>query len=280
MSNPHSSTSLGAMGMVASTCLLLAVAGCAKPVDNATANNQSIDNREPSDAAARVGNVMGNALGTDDKGKSDIGKAIDNVTDAGARIEQHDKATANSSGTPDASDMQQAMGAAGGLLGAIGHSLGGAHRHTPVDFRTLETLLPSSLPDMQRGTPEGSANQVMGIKASSASVDFSGSGAARIDVAIKDATSVSALAGFAQMTQTTDSQSGDNYEKNETIDGRSTHATWDAQRRHGQLSLIVAKRYGVDVTGDNVDMAALRDALSRVDLRKLESMKDANLQTQ
>ena len=277
MKDPYRFRPLAAAGVIASTCLLLAAGGCAKPAGNATEDKDSAAGGGQDAPAARVGNLIGEALGTDTKGKSDIGKAIDDATQAGARIERHDEATGNAGGTPDANDMQQAMGAAGGLLGAIGNSLGGAHRHAPVDFRTLETLLPASLPSMQRGTPEGSANEVMGLKASAASVDFSGVGDARINVAIKDATSVSALAGLAQMSQTTDSQSGDSYERNDTIDGRSVHATWDAQARHGQLSLIVARRYGVDVTGDNVEMASLQNALAQVDLRKLESMKDANL---
>jgi hypothetical protein len=42
----------------------------------------------------------------------------------------------------------------------------------------------------------------------------------------------------------------------------------------------VAKRYGVDVSGDNVGMDALRRALGQVDLARLESMKDANPQPQ
>ncbi|MEO6967330.1 MAG: zinc ribbon domain-containing protein [Rhodanobacteraceae bacterium] len=230
--------------------------------------------------AAVTGNVIGNVLGTDAKGKSDIGNALNNMTQAGAQIEQHDKATGNTNGTPDAADTQQAMGAAGGLLSALGHSLGGAHRHDPVDFHTLETLLPSSLPGMQRGTPLGNADQAMGIKATSAEVDFNGPNNARINVSIKDAAAMSGLAGLAEMANSNESEQGDNYEKNETIGGYSVHEKWDASSKHGELSLIVAKRYGVDVHGDNVDMDALKNALAQVDLGKLESMKDANPQAQ
>lgn len=230
--------------------------------------------------AAQTGNVIGNMLGTDAKGKSDIGNALNNMTQAGAQIEQHDKATGNTSGTPDAADTQQAMGAAGGLLGALTSSLGGAHRHDPVDFHTLESMLPSSMPGMQRGTPRGNANQAMGLKASSAEVDFNGANNARINVSIKDAAAMSGLAGLAEMANSNESEQGDNYEKNETIGGYRVHEKWDASSKHGELSLIVAKRYGVDVTGDNVDMDALKNALAQVDLRKLDAMKDANPQAQ
>jgi hypothetical protein len=229
-------------------------------------------------AAQTTGNVIGNLLGTDAKGKSDIGKAIGNLEHAGQQIAQHDQAAGNAGGAPDAADTQQAMGAVGGLLGALGSSLGGANRHDPVDFHTLEALLPASLPGMQRGTPKGEANQAMGIKASSAEVDFSGQNNARISVSIQDATAVSGLAGLAEMANSQESEQGGSYEKNETFGGQRVHETWDASSRHGELSLIVAKRYGVDVTGDNVDMDALKSALAGIDLGKLESMKDANPQ--
>lgn len=176
----------------------------------------------------------------------------------------------------DKSDSQQPMGALGGFLGALGGSLGGDHPHDPVDFHTLVSLLPASLPNMQREPPRGDANQAMGIKTTSADVNFKGPNGALINVAIKDATAFSALAGFAAMANGDESEQGDDYEKNETIGGRSVHETWRATNRHGELSLIVAQRFGVDVQGDGVAMDALKRALAGIDLGKLESMKDAN----
>jgi hypothetical protein len=226
-------------------------------------------------AAEAVGGMLGGMLGTDAKGKSDIGAAIKNMADAGQQIEQHDKAAGNSSGTPDAADTQKAAAAAGGLLTALGHSLGGEQRHDPVDFHILEAVLPASLPGLQRGTPRGESNAAMGIKATSAEVDFSGSGNARVNVSIKDASAIAGLAAMAEMAQH-ESEQGDSYEKNETLSGQNVHEKWDAASRHGALSLIVAKRFAVDVTGDNVDMDALKRALGQIDLGKLDSMKDAN----
>lgn len=230
--------------------------------------------------ATQTGNVIGNLLGTDAKGKSDIGNALNNVVQAGGRIEQHDRASGNTGGAPAAADTQQAMGAAGGLLGALAGSLGGAHRHDPVDFHTLEAMLPTALPGMQRGTPRGSAGNAMGMHTTAAEVDFQGADNARLNVAIKDATAVSGLAGLAATADSNESEQGDSYEKNETVAGQSVHETWDAQSRHGVLSLIVGKRYGVDIEGDNVDMAVLKSALDQIDVGRLEAMKDANPQAQ
>jgi len=227
-------------------------------------------------AAQTAGNLLGSILGTDAKGKSDIGNAINNMAQAGRQIEQHDQATGNTGRAPDAADTQQAMGAVGGLLGALGHSLGGEHRHDPVDFHALQALLPASLSGMQRSTPKGEADAALGIKTTSAEVDFAGAGNTRINVSIKDASAISALAGLAEMVDSQQSEQGGSYEKSETLSGQNVHEKWDAASRHGELSLIVAKRFGVDVIGDNVDMGVLKNTLAQVDLGKLQSMKDAN----
>ncbi|HEV2701452.1 MAG TPA: Yip1 family protein [Steroidobacteraceae bacterium] len=239
-------------------------------------SREAVQQAQQQQAANSVGNAIGGILGTDAKGKSDIGNAINNLAQAGRQVDQHHQATGNTSGAPDAADTQQAMGAAGGLLSALGHSLGGEHRHDPVDFHTLEGLLPSSLSGMQRGAPKGEANGAMGLKTTSAEVDFAGDGNARVNVSIKDASAISGLAGLAEMVNSQQSEQGGSYEKSETLSGQNVHEKWDAATRHGELSLIVAKRFGVDVSGDSVDMDVLKNTLAQVDFGKLQSMKDAN----
>jgi hypothetical protein len=241
-----------------------------------SATSHQTEQQAQQQAANAVGNVIGGILGTDKKGKSDISNAIDNLQQAGRQVERHDQSTGNTSGTPDAADTQQAMGAAGGLVSALAQSLGGEHRHDPVDFHTLQGLLPTSLSGMQRSTPKGEANGALGVKTTSATVDFVGNGNARVNVSIKDATALSALAGLADMVNSQTSEQGGSYEKNESLSGQNVHEKWDASTRHGELSLIVAKRFGVDVSGDNVDMDVLKKTLAQVDLGKLESMKDMN----
>jgi hypothetical protein len=264
-----------AFHMVASKVRALA-SGDEQTTSQAQDGSQSGNDADTQQQGARTaGNVIGNVLGTDAKGKSDIGNALNNLAQTGKQIGEHQKADGNN-GAPDAQDTQQAMGAVGGLLGALGSSLGGAHRHDPVDFHVLESMLPSSLPGMQRGTPQGNANQGMGLKETSAQVDFSGTNDARVSVSITDAAAVSGLAGIAEMANSQQSEQGDSYEKNEKIGGQNVHEKWDAQAKHGELSLIVAKRYGVEIRGDNVDMEALKNALGQIDLGKLESMKDVN----
>ena len=230
----------------------------------------------PQQVAQSAGNVIGRALGAGAKGGSDPGKAQDNATQAGPPAEQPGGSSVDASGTPAAADAGQAANAMAGFLGALSSAVGGAHRHDPVDFHALEALLPSSLPRMEPGTPDGHADETMSIKTTSAHVAFSGPDDAHIRLSIEDATAISGLAGLAEMANANASEQGDSYEKSETIDGRSVHEKWDAAARHGELSLSVGQRFAVDVVGDHVDMDALKNALAHIDLAKLESMKDAN----
>ena len=80
------------------------------------------------------------------------------------------------------------------------------------------------------------------------------------------------------LIQSTTSQSDTGYEKDVLIGGRTVHEKYDAPARKGELSLIVAKRFSVDLTGNGVDMKALEQSLGEIDLARLESMKDAGAQ--
>lgn len=228
---------------------------------------------ETRQGATVAGNVIGGLLGTDAKGKADIGQALDNVARAGQQIGQHQ---ATGGAEPNAADTQQALTAAGGLLGAMGRSLGGAQRHAPVDFRTLVSLLPTRVPGLQRGTPAGAGDAAMGVKTTEATVDFRGPDGAQVRVLIKDVAAFSGVAGFAQLANQHESQQGNDYERNETLGGYRVHAVWEDASKSGRLSVLVGKRFAVDVNGYGVDMDLLRATLAQIDLGKLESMQDAN----
>jgi hypothetical protein len=240
--------------------------------------------------AATVGNVIGGMLGTDDKGKAGISAALSNLAKAGEQIQsQQDAAnsaaataaTAPAVSTPqDSQDSAQNAGAAvGGLLTALGGALGGNRRVEPVNFQSLKALLPASLPGMQRTGTQGSQQQAVGVKSSSASAQYQGSQGAHVEIKISDMSGVSGLMDLAgALDQNSESESDTGYEKDSTVNGRRVHEKYDNPSRHGELSVILAKRFEVDVSGDSTDMSALLQDLLNVDLDRLEAMKDAGAQ--
>lgn len=251
------------------------------------------------ESASAVGNAIGGLLGTDQKGKENLGAAISNLAKAGEQMEQQEKRNALSSSTttssttsasagsssgaaaPAAADSQapnptQAVAAAGGLMSALGGALGGEHRHTPVDFHQLEGLLPTSLAGMTRQHASGAANQALGVQKTSATATYQGAGNARAEVEISDATGMSGLMDMADsmnVSQTTESDSG--FEKDVSLQGRKVHEKYDRNSHHAELSTLVARRFAVDVSGDNVTIEDLESALSSLDLKSLDAMKEA-----
>jgi hypothetical protein len=171
------------------------------------------------------------------------------------------------------------MSAAGGLLTALGGAMGGPHRVDPVDFKTLEAVLPASLPGMKRTQAEGENQGAVGVKTSTAKADYAGSNGAGVHIEIADISAVSGLIDLAGgLIQNTTSESDSGYEKDVAIGGRTVHEKYDARNNHGELSIILAKRFSVDVSGEGVAMNSLEQSLGQVDLARLESLKDAGAQ--
>jgi hypothetical protein len=86
---------------------------------------------------------------------------------------------------------------------------------------------------------------------------------------------VSGLMGMAgALVQNTTSESDTGFERDQVVVGRTAHEKYDAPSKHGEITVMVAKRYQVEVSGDGVDMNGLEQAVSRIDFSRLEAMKD------
>jgi hypothetical protein len=250
--------------------------------------------------AAAVGDTIGNILGTDAKGKAGLSAALSNLAKAGEQSQassSNPAASSNQAGSPsqagtpapargespataDASqNAASPLSAAGGLLGALGGALGGPHRVEVVDFKTLERVLPASLPGMKRTSAEGENQGAVGVKTSSAKADYADNNGAGVHVEIADISGVSGLMDLAGgLVQNATSESDSGFEKDVAIGGRTVHEKYDARNKHGDLSVVLVKRFSVDISGNGVDMGSLEQTLRQIDLARLESMKDAGAQ--
>lgn len=245
--------------------------------------------------AITVGNIIGNALGTDDKGKAGLSNALSNLVKAGqpsdppsavpaignpADAQANDNAATANAAAPPAVEQNPAS-ALGGLVTALGGALGGSHRVTPVDFKSLTAMLPASLPGMKRTDAQGEKQGAIGVTTTSAKADYQGNDGAGVHIEISDISGVSGLMDAAgSLVQNTTSESASGFERDQVIGGRNVHEKYDAKAKKGDLNVIVAKRFEVDVTGEGVDMNALEQSLGQVDLAHLESMKDQGAQAQ
>jgi hypothetical protein len=258
------------------------------------------------EGARAAGNILGSMLGTDEKGKAGLSNALSNLAKAGEEMEKRQAAagTANSAASGDGASNPAGTNAAGsnatdagstaaaanpaaapnpaaavgGLLSAVGSSLGGPDRVDPVDFKTLAATLPPTIAGMSRSNVKSEGQTAMGVKTTRSEADYRGSDGV-VHLQIADVSGVSGLLDLATgIAQSTESESDAGYEKNAVIAGHPAHEKWDARQKRGEINMIVARRFSVDVTGEGVPMSTLEAAYRDINLSALEALKDANRQ--
>lgn len=149
---------------------------------------------------------------------------------------------------------------------------------TPVDFRDLKLLLPETASGLKRTNIEGEKTSAMGINVSTANADYGEQdGNQSMDIKITDLGSVSglsALAAYGWYMVDVDKETDNGYEKTITYKGYKAYEKYDNNGKYGEINVLVAKRFVVEVNGNNVTMDQMKSALGTIDLSKLESMKD------
>ncbi len=181
---------------------------------------------------------------------------------------------AKNGGTPNMGDAMNALGA------AMGSANGGKKVET-VDFHVLKDMLPGDLSGMKRTEATGEKNAAMGINIANAEGRYSNNAGASMNVKITDIGSMTGLAGMAMYAWATteiDKETDTGYEKTSTFNGYKSHEKYDKSGKSGELTVIVGGRFVVEVQGNDVDMNAIKDAMNKIDLKKLDSMKGQGVQ--
>lgn len=194
--------------------------------------------------------------------------AKDKPPDAGARMEQAAKQLGEAARSVDVQKMGDAMAKMGGAL-VEGSQV------EPVDHRKLRELLPEALGTMKRRSSEGSRTNVMGIASSKAVAQYADGKGSTLEAEIIDAgslTGVTAMA-FAWVKVEIDKEGDAGYERTSTVGGRKMYERYSKADRTGELDILVASRFVVQLRGKNLDANAFRAAIAAFDLAKLETLK-------
>ena len=173
--------------------------------------------------------------------------------------------------------MAEAM-KAGGV--AAGVALGATQAKEAVDFRELKSLLPEELPGMKRSNSDGEKTSAMGFTISKAEAQYDTDSGANVRITITDVgamAGVAAMATYAWAAGVIDRESETSYERSMTIKGYKGYERYDRQANSGEVQVLVAGRFVVEVNGNNMPMDAIKAAMDKVDLGKLESMKNVGV---
>jgi hypothetical protein len=183
-----------------------------------------------------------------------------------------------------AEQMEQAAndGDAAGAMEALGEAMenlpgaNGQAAADPVDFRRLKELMPEEAAGLRRTSHTGERTGAMGMTFSQAEATYEGDDGARVEVKIMDLAGVPTfgMLGFAWTMAEMDRETEDGYERTMTHRGHRGFEKYDNSARSGQVQLIVADRFAVDVNGSNVDMDRIKAVVDAQNLRALEAMRN------
>ncbi len=211
--------------------------------------------------------------------KSDEEKAAEeaakNMAEAGEQMAEAGKKMAEAA-KAGGNDMGAAMAAMGAALGTTN-----GKKVETVPFQQLKEMLPASLPGMTRSAATGEKTAAMGLQISNAEGRYRAEDGSSMVIEITDIGSMTGLAGMATYAWATteyDRETENGYEKTTTFNGHKAQEKYSKSARSGELSVLVGSRFVVEASGNNVEIDAIRTALGKVDLGKLDNMKNSGVQ--
>ena len=155
----------------------------------------------------------------------------------------------------------------------------------PVDFRSLRDILPETLAGLARTEATGEKTGAMGMTISKAEAHYRGgeddgsSSSPSLDVTITDMGALRGMGmiGLAAWTMAeVDRETADGFERTTKYEGHPAYETFNRSDsyRSGNIQVVVARRFLIEVAGENMDFDDVKGALQAIPLRQLEGMKD------
>jgi hypothetical protein len=169
---------------------------------------------------------------------------------------------------------------AGSFVVAQGNKADPAAQKTEaIDFRKLKEWLPAELNGMKRSEANGERNKLGEITISQARATY-GKGddekTPRIELEVVDYGGMNQMAQGLAMAWTAaeiDRESDDGYEKTIKIKNNPGMETWQKEGSHGEIQLLVGKRYILTLRTDNIPAEQFKKVAESLALEKLAELK-------
>jgi Yip1-like protein len=174
-----------------------------------------------------------------------------------------------------AGDQQAAATAA---MEGLATLLGGGRRVDPIGIEQLKPFVPDTFAGLTRRSLNTEKTGVATLMVSKARAAYSDGGDKRVTLEISDSGSASglvSLAGWAALREEREDDNGS--ERTHKVDGRLVHEKV-SRRGANEFSIVLGDRFVVEAQGTGVTLPELKSAVGALDLRGLESLKDAGVQ--
>jgi hypothetical protein len=200
-------------------------------------------------------------------GQSNEEKAAEQLQKSSEQMQQ--SAEGMQKGAEDMAKGFEAM--AKGIAGAAGNA--DVKPVDPVSFRELQTVMPD-VSGWEKDKPTGE-RMTSPFSYSQASVTYH-KGDASIDQKIMDSGFNQLLFAPFSMMMAADyeKETQDGFERSVKIGDSPGWEKWDSGSKNGELSVVVNKRFLVQLEGHGIDdVKELREVLDKTDLTKLAALK-------
>lgn len=145
-----------------------------------------------------------------------------------------------------------------------------------VDFSKLLPLLPDAPSGWSADKPEGSTDDAGGFTLTTAHRDYKkgeADTAPITSISILDSAANPDYVASTTAAWTENSSTPEGYAKPVTIQDNPGFETYENDKKHGTLWVMVAKRYFVQIETQGLDAKELQEWVKRIDLKKLAEIK-------
>ncbi|HWF86942.1 MAG TPA: Yip1 family protein [Vicinamibacterales bacterium] len=157
--------------------------------------------------------------------------------------------------------------------------LGGGKRVDPIGIDQLKPFVPDTFAGLAKKSSNAEKNGIAGLMVSKAEAVYSDGADKRVTLEISDsggASGLVSLAGWASVQNEKDDENES--ERTLKVDGRLVHEKLSKNGGTNEFSVVLGDRFVVSASGRGVGLSDLKQAVSGLDLGKLESLKDAGVQ--
>ena len=149
----------------------------------------------------------------------------------------------------------------------------------PLDIEQIKAFVPETFAGLAKeGTGEAEKNGMGGMMISRAEQRYGKGSLKKATLEITDSGGVSGLMGLASWaTIQSAKEDANGSERTTKVNGRMVHET-RSKNGEDEYSIVLGDRFMVTAKSSDMDVDALKTAVSSLNLGKLESMKDVGVQ--
>ena len=160
----------------------------------------------------------------------------------------------------------------------LGVLFGGGRRVDPVEIDQLKVFVPETFMGLPRTENSAEKTGIAGLMVSRADATYS-DGSRRVRLELVDSGGASGLMGLASWIGVQgERETSDSIERTRRVGNRVVHEERSKTGGSHEYGVLLGDRFMVTAHGNGVDFADLEAAVSRLDLAKLESLRNAGVQ--